>query len=292
MTTAVRRDLEPVHDHVVGFYGHDGELISTVDPFLAEALNAGGAGLVIATPDHRSALDARFRHHADYRSLDAAATLASFMRNDSPDPGAFASVLGAILDDCTSAGTPVHAFGEMVSVLWDAGNVGGALELESLWNDLAGSRAFTLYCAYATSSLEHASDLDATKQVCDRHSSVERLFVPLPAAIGEARGFVAGVLGAWGDDPLGAQAAVIVSELATNAVRHARSPFRVSIARTESSVRVGVRDASRDLPARIDGDTARTGGRGIALIAALADAWGTDAETDGKTVWAELARNA
>src|SRR4029078_1515771 len=96
-----------------------------------------------------------------------------------------------------------------------------AIELESLWNDLAESRTFSLYCAYAMASLEQSGDLAAAKHVCDRHSSVIRLnaapragepqsdgdefarvFVPAPVVIREVRDFVREVLRQWGESAL------------------------------------------------------------------------------------------
>jgi anti-sigma regulatory factor (Ser/Thr protein kinase) len=200
----------------------------------------------------------------------------------------------------------------MVALLWDEGNVAAAIELESLWNDFAADHTFALYCAYAMSSLEASSDLRAAKQVCDRHSSVvplhagaalasdpaaiaggdefTRLFVPAPVVVREVRSFVRDVLRGWGEDGLVAEAEIIALELATNAVVHACSPFRVSISRTASEITIAVRDASPHLPRQVGGNADRLGGRGIALVASLSQSWDTRRETDGKTVWATMAR--
>ena len=316
-------DRNRAHDHVVGFYRRDDELISTIAPFLAEALDDQGTAIVIATGAHRNALDAalvlaglpieQLRASGRYRSLDAEETLAGFMRDDMPDPDAFASVVGGILDEVGGSGGPVHAFGEMVALLWDAGNVAAAIELESLWNDLAAHHSFALYCAYSMSSLETSDDLAAAKEVCDRHSDVRplhaaqhdwshieegasecddvsRLFVPAPVVIADTRSFARHVLRTWGYDQLAADAEVIVSELVTNAMLHARSPFRVSIARTNSSITISVRDACPDPPTRVTGSVLRKGGRGIALVAALSHTWGSREEADGKTVFAKIPR--
>ncbi len=318
-----------VHDHVVAFYERDDELISTVSRFLAPALNGEGAAIVIATAGHRAAVEAALvaggfsvedlTRNRRYASLDAAETLASFMRGDNVDPVAFASVIGGALDHLGGNG-PVHAFGEMVALLWDADNVTAAIELESLWNDLAEDRTFSLYCAYSQSSLEQTGDLVAAKHVCDRHSGVislaatdaagsaacesaaisggddfARLFVPVPTVVREVRGFVRDVLRGWGEDARIPDAEVIVAELASNAVVHARSPFRVSISRTTSEVEIAVSDASTEPPERragnLDVATGRQGGRGISIVASLSLAWETHHEAEGKTISATLPRS-
>jgi anti-sigma regulatory factor (Ser/Thr protein kinase) len=314
------------HDHVVGFYERDDELIPTVSRFLAAALNNDGAAVVIATAAHRAALETALAaeglsveeliRSGRYRALDAAETLAAFMHGDHPDRAAFGSVVGAALEDLAGDG-PVHAFGEMVALLWDAGNVAAAIELESLWNDLAEDHAFSLYCAYAMSSLEQSGDLAAAKRVCDRHSGVmslassdggevespatsdrddfARVFVPVPAVVRDVRGFVRDVFRAWGEDASTPEAEIIVAELASNAVVHARSPFRVSISRTKSEIKLSVSDASTVPPAKPDGNlgvgAGRHGGRGISMVASLSLTWDTQHEVNGKTIWATLTRS-
>jgi len=318
---------QSAHDHVVGFYERDDKLISTVSQFLAAALNGDGSAVVIATAAHRAALESALAaaglsvegltRSGRFRALDAAETLAAFMHGEHPDPEAFASVIGAALDELAGDG-PVHAFGEMVALLWDAGDVAAAIELESLWNDLAEDHTFSLYCAYAMSSLEESGDLAAAKLVCDRHSGVmslastdrseaespaqpsdrddfARVFVPVPAVVRDVRSFVRNVFAAWGEDASTPEAEIIVAELASNAVVHARSPFRVSISRTKSEIKLSVSDASTVPPAQPDGKLGvladRQGGRGISMVASLSLTWDTQRETNGKTIWATMTRS-
>jgi len=92
----------------------------------------------------------------------------------------------------------------------------------------------------------------------------------------------------WSADNLGAMAEIVASELATNAVQHARSPFWVSISRSPTAIRIEVRDASLEPPECVRANASRAGGRGVSLIAALSHAWGTRDEVDGKTVWADV----
>ena len=309
--------LEPELRHIVGVYDDERDLVPAVSSFLARALGDHGAAIVIATPAHRAAFDAALeagglspdalQRAGRYQSLDASDTLATFMRGDMPDPNAFASVFGSILGDVASVAGPVRLFGEMVALLWDAGNCSAAIALESLWNDLASEHSFALFCAYAMSSLETAGDLGAAKRMCDRHSSVvslagsrmavftepgdgyDRMFVASPSSLRGVRQFVRETLRAWGQVDVNSDVEVIASELATNAVKHARSPFRVTISRVAgSSIRIAVRDASFDQPVSAGRDVGRVGGRGVQLVAALSRSWGTAVEVDGKTIWAEV----
>jgi anti-sigma regulatory factor (Ser/Thr protein kinase) len=309
------------HDHVVAFYEGERDLIGAVAAHLAPALGHGGAAVVVATAPRRRALDLALAQlgfpvealtaAGRYRSFDARATLDTFMRDGSPDPELFTASVGPILEDGTGA-NGVRVFGEMVALLWDDGNVAGAVALESLWNDLAARQTFALFCAYPASVLDGSDDLGAAKAVCDRHShvvalagatensrtlaadrdEVVRSFAPTVASLHAVRAFVDNALDGWQTNARARDtAAVIVSELATNAIAHARSPFRVSLARTPSAIQIAVRDASDAWPQAQSLNAARMSGRGIVLVGALADEWGTRVEPDGKTVWATLARS-
>ena len=66
----------------------------------------------------------------------------------------------------------MRAYGEMVALLWDDGDVASALALEDLWNDLGDVRAFELLCAYPMSAFEDPDSAAPFKRVCEQHSSV------------------------------------------------------------------------------------------------------------------------
>ncbi len=114
---------------------------------------------------------------------------------------------------------------------------------------------------------------------------VERTFEATRTAPRAARAFATQWLRAAGTASA-TPALIVVSELVTNAVRHARAPVRVALALQDTRIRVEVGDRSRIPP---DPGAARgdVGGRGLGIVSALAD-WGWRAEEDGKTVWALL----
>lgn len=114
----------------------------------------------------------------------------------------------------------------------------------------------------------------------------------LPASVRDARHFVARALDGLGAGHLCEVAALLTSELVTNAIVHAGGTVRVRVTAADDVVRIGVRDTSATLPKpRLSGDQAVTG-RGLGLIDQLADEWGTDVAHDhsGKEVWFELRR--
>ena len=96
------------------------------------------------------------------------------------------------------------------------------------------------------------------------------------------------VLRGWGFDDadwLGG-AEIVVSELVTNAVVHGGGLVELRVEAHDRRVRMSVADGSSVIPRRRDPD--RTGGRGLALIEAVATRWWIEEHEGGKRVWAEL----
>jgi anti-sigma regulatory factor (Ser/Thr protein kinase) len=270
-------------DHIVQFYETDAELVGHVGEYLTPAETA----VVIATEAHRDALAAEVPDPGSVVWLDARATLERITRDGEVDPAAFAGVVGGVIRTATAGGRPVRAFGEMVALLWQRGDVAGALALETLWNELlAAVPFFSLYCAYP--SVADAGDF---ARICHAHTAVEANW-DFPAeltAASEARHRLTETLARLGHPgALLDDARVVVTELATNAVRHADSAFSVSVTGDGARVRIGVRDCSRAMPAPQPPSPHRLSGRGLLLVSALATRWGVEPRPDGKVVWAEL----
>ncbi|GAA0295868.1 ATP-binding protein [Kineococcus aurantiacus] len=85
-------------------------------------------------------------------------------------------------------------------------------------------------------------------------------------------------------------AVLMVSELVTNAVEHARSRVELAVEVDPSRVHVEVQDQNAALPAVQDADAGAVHGRGMAIVDALASAWGVRPAARGKTVWFDLPR--
>ncbi|MGH2863824.1 MAG: ATP-binding protein, partial [Solirubrobacteraceae bacterium] len=90
----------------------------------------------------------------------------------------------------------------------------------------------------------------------------------------------------WGiEETLVDEAALVLSELANNAVIHADSPFSISIDAHEAALRIAVTDSCRC----VEGSTlVPRFGHGLGVIQALSSAWGVEEREGGKVVWAEL----
>jgi anti-sigma regulatory factor (Ser/Thr protein kinase) len=111
-------------------------------------------------------------------------------------------------------------------------------------------------------------------------------FAPTSNAIREARKLAVSVAGL--EERRSSDLALAVSELATNAVLHARTPFVLSVDRRVCLVRVVVSDGSVEKPELQRPSAAATTGRGLNLIDHMVDRWGVDIRPDGKDVWFEM----
>lgn len=109
-----------------------------------------------------------------------------------------------------------------------------------------------------------------------------------PTSVGEGRRRAADTLEAWELGHLVDDLALVVSELVTNAVLHARTPCELVLSLSDGTLRVEVADDSPAIPRRkIYGSTATTG-RGLGLVEVLSRAWGVDRRNGGKVVWVEI----
>jgi anti-sigma regulatory factor (Ser/Thr protein kinase) len=303
--------------HAVSFYTLDSEGFDAVARFVADGWAQDECVVVVATEPHRAAVEALLLELGHdpaarvaagrYLTLDAEETLAELVVDGHLDPDLFMRRVGEVVSEASGAGRPIRGFGEMVAVLWQRGQIEQAIDLELLWNELLREYDFSLLCAYPTGVFDHAELVDV-RRVCNLHTDLmpvggaastdgarlaaghacSRVYLPTAESVPAARHFVVDVLRAWDHDTLTTDAALIVSELATNALTHAASPFRVVVDRRRGDLRIGVEDAAvtplRRRPAAVDD----VSGRGVDIVAALSERWGYSPVPGGKVVWAEL----
>jgi signal transduction histidine kinase len=172
--------------HDVQFYCDDEFLVDSLVPFIVNALEAGGAAVVVATKAHRDGLAHRLEargiglstavQQGRYVALDAAETLASFMLKGLPDAALFTEVIGGVVTRVSAAlraeNSKLAIFGEMVSLLWQQGNSAAAIELERLWNELARTHSFALRCGYPLGAFDREEHRESFSRICSEHHSV------------------------------------------------------------------------------------------------------------------------
>jgi hypothetical protein len=293
----------------VQFYASDEELCGRVADFVLDGSADAAVAILVATAAHRDGFARRLREAGmDVEAaestgalvmLDAQDLLTQFFDGAGPNPRGFDAVIGGLVRSAAATGRPVRIYGEMVAVLWDAGLVNAALQLEGLWNDLGHRASFTLLCGYPADAA--LAGPDAIDNVCCAHSavagrpiaarpaSITRTFEMAATAPAAVRELVRSQLTEWGVATSLDDACLIASELVNNALLHARSDVTVTLSSSDRGVRVAVADSSVALPSPGRPTPTSCSGRGLRIIDSLAVRWGYDLQSSGKVVWAEFA---
>ena len=172
------------HEHAVHFYESDAVLVEAVREFLVAGLEAGEPCIVIATEAHRQAFCLALASHGVDVELarasgrltlfDARETLEKIVVDGAPDTERFRREAIAIIEQTLekNRSSRVRLYGEMVDLLWRAGNRSAALQLEELWNDLARDYDYSLLCGYIFGNFYKASDAAHFERICRLHSHI------------------------------------------------------------------------------------------------------------------------
>jgi hypothetical protein len=168
-------------DHVVLFYRDEDELAEWVSDHVLAGTFSGGTAIVIATAAHRRAIAGRCadtgvdidaaRASRSYIELDAEETLRKLVVGDWPNAATFWQVISPLIRKAAISG-PVHVFGEVVALLWNAGLINAAIDLEALWNELRLQYPFVLLCGYSLHDVTAYDHQDALNEVCRAHATV------------------------------------------------------------------------------------------------------------------------
>jgi MEDS: MEthanogen/methylotroph, DcmR Sensory domain len=305
-----------VCEHLVQFYETEDEIVNAVVPYLAAGLDADEAVLVIASESHRAAFERELGQlGADletaiaagtYLSVDAAKILDRLRRDASGEIGVeeFDVGIGGLVRRQLASGRSLRVYGEIVALLWDRGEAAGAIAAETIWNQLQEHDEFMLFCGYP--GADAPTHPEALRQVCRSQSCVLPAIVeedsqpgaaPLSAAFAPTMDAPAGVRAVLRarlrelrlDEDLIELGALAASELATNAVLHAQTPFRLLLQAHSESVWIAI-DDEEPLKGRFD--VVGRSPHGLGLIAALARRWGVTTRESGKIVWAEIPHSA
>jgi hypothetical protein len=268
--------------------------------------------------------------------LDATRVALRLTRDGRVDLAAFDTHFRPAILAAGEASGPVRIYGEVVALLWAAGQVNAALELEEFWNELGQQIPFSLFCGYPRDLVENSEHEGAVADICRLHTAVvgrsitdapvtgapvtsppvsgapasgpsatdgsaaghslhrvhwadvTRTFAGSREDTRAARGFALGMLEPWRGEQLAADIALVVTELATNAVLHAGSAFCVSLALSDGAIRISVSDTLPLGANGVDQHLAAVSGHGLGVVAAIATRWGVESVPSGKAVWAEL----
>ncbi len=189
--------------HFVQLYFDERYLAHSVGRYLASGLKRGDRQLVIASQDHSEAF---CREIADLGVdavgalndgrmliLDPCRTLERFMVNGRPDWTRFRKTITDAIHRLRSAqpGAALGAYGEMVGVLWTAGEYSAAIQLEALWNDLLQSFEFSLFCSYPIDVFDEQFQITGVDAILRDHTHLlpscdeRRLKQAIDLAMGE-----------------------------------------------------------------------------------------------------------
>jgi anti-sigma regulatory factor (Ser/Thr protein kinase) len=121
-------------------------------------------------------------------------------------------------------------------------------------------------------------------------STLRRTLPPTAESASVARWLVNDLLKGLVDEDTRDTAALLTTELVSNAIRHTRDELVISVRFAGGRLRVGVADSSHRRPQLVQVGSRDTSGRGLHLVEAMADRWGIDPDERGlgKTVWFEL----
>jgi serine/threonine-protein kinase RsbW len=143
-----------------------------------------------------------------------------------------------------------------------------------------------------TADMSGSGDARARAGTAAEPRRARRLVLPATVqATGLARRATREALAAWGVTHLEETAVLLVSELVTNGVLHAKTPaaiLRLRLETAEGFLRIEVQDADPSWPRRRTPAGLDESGFGLVLVDALADKWGVRDTPPGKTVWTEL----
>jgi hypothetical protein len=171
-------------EHVVQFFDTDESRATNVAAFLAEGYEAGEPIIIIARARNSAAiltamesLGVPVQQAVEAGVLfvkEAVDTLRALSRSGAPATDLFEKVIGRELVALARHGRRIRAYGEMVDILAQRGDLPDAVALEALWNDLGTRVSCTLLCGYCAAHFVSTGTHRALLEICAAHSDVHR----------------------------------------------------------------------------------------------------------------------
>jgi hypothetical protein len=169
-------------EHIVQFFDSDESRADNVASFLADGHRAGEPMVVVVRPVNWALIAERLEFlgvpvqaalaKGSLIVKDANETLDGISRFGSPDAAAFEAVVGKPVMTLSRKGR-VRAYGEMVDMLAQRGELTDALKLEHLWNDLGARAPLFLMCGYSAAHFVSTGTHRALLDICKSHSGVQ-----------------------------------------------------------------------------------------------------------------------
>ena len=174
------------HRHEVQFYSNDAVFLDSFARFIAVALKAGDAAIVLATKSHLDSLLQRLKaegvdtegalQQGTYVPLDAADALSKVMVDGLLDTIRYLGGIGGLIEAAAGAARSepprVVVCGEGVALLHAEGKTDAAILIERGCNDLAKTYGIDILCAYPLSSFHDEEDEHDFQSICAEHSAV------------------------------------------------------------------------------------------------------------------------
>jgi DNA-binding NarL/FixJ family response regulator len=172
--------------HEVLFYSDDAVLLNGFARFIAEALKAGNAAIVLATKSHRDSLVERLKalgvdtdvvlQQGTYVPLDVADALSKAMVDGLLDSVRYLGDIGGFIEaaaKATKSQQPgVVLCGEGAALMQAEGKADAAIWIERGCNDLNKTRGIDILCAYPLRTFHDEKDENVFQSICAEHSSV------------------------------------------------------------------------------------------------------------------------
>jgi CheY-like chemotaxis protein len=171
--------------HAVQFHMNDGYFLDEVSRFIGGILQSGELMVVAVTEETRTGIAQRLKDRGidleamvaqgQYVVMDAAESLAKFMRNGRPDADLLADIVADLDRWRVSTRGPqslLTLFGEMAVILCRNGNIEAAVALERIWGDLTRQRPFFTLCSYPGECFQDSKSRELFPEVCDVHYAV------------------------------------------------------------------------------------------------------------------------
>lgn len=171
-------------EHIVQFFDTDESRAQNVATFLAQGYAAGEPIVVIARPVNWAAMIERLEalgvpvQQAAANGMlivkDATDTLRRLSRSGSPDADLFADVIDKPLAALAASGRRIRAYGEMVDILAQRGDLPDAIALEALWNAVSDRVPMFLMCGYSAAHFVSTGTHRALLDICKSHTDIHR----------------------------------------------------------------------------------------------------------------------